>query len=393
MNRADELTVLITMSDSLKKIIEKGELTKNYYNPEGLFQRVVFLVFSEEDQLELEASASVAGASCEFILIQAPKHFFIKMLGWRKPLVTFWAKGHLDKIPKVDMVRSYGLHINSFIGTLIAKKQSVPHMISLHTNPKENMKRQLQDSPLRLGDLTKLLALRGLEKHSLVNADQVICVYQSICSYTSKWIEKCEVVYNSIPPIPEVKNNYASFKKAVLVGRLMPGKNPSNVIRALASLPSLRLDIIGDGPLRHELINLAKDLKVSDRCSFVQSMTNENLRKSLCDYDFAVSVNFYGGVSKVVLEYMASKVPIVSTYQNEGRLPEVIDSSCVLTLDDEKSWLEAIQKLGVSEEFRLHLSEQAYQRYLASGAASSEKTLARMARQLVIGGLGNDNTN
>ncbi len=393
MSRADKLTVLITMSDSLKEIIQKGELTKNYYNPEGFFQRVVFLVFSEEDQLELEASASVAGASCEFILIQAPKHFFIKMLGWRKPILKFWSRNHLDKIPKVDMVRSYGLHINSYIGTLIAKKQSVPHMISLHTNPRENIKMQLQDNPFRITAIFKLLALRGLEKHSLVNADQVICVYQSICSYTSKWIEKCEVVYNSIPPIPEFKNNYASFKRAVLVGRLMPGKNPANLIRALVSLPELRLDIIGDGPLRHELINLARDLKVDERCSFVKSIINENLRKNLHEYDFAVSVNFYGGVSKVVLEYMASKIPVISTYQNDGKLPEIIESSCVLTLDNEKSWVEAVQKLGVSEEFRLHLSDQAYQKYLTSGAASSEKTLARLTRQLVIGGRGNGNTN
>lgn len=388
-----EFTVLITMSDSLKEIIEKGELTKNYYNPEGFFQRVIFLVFSEEDQLEIEASASVSGALCEFILVRAPKHFFIKMLGWRKPMLKFWAKKHMDKMPRLDMVRSYGLHINSYLGTLIAKEQSVPHVISLHTNPRENLKMQIEDNPFKVIEIVKLLALRSVEKYSLVNADQVICVYKSICSYTSRWIDECEVIYNSIPPIPEVKTNHSSFRRAVLVGRLIPGKNPANVIRALVSLPELRLDIIGDGPLRNELIGLAKDLRVIDRCNFIQSVTNENLRKNLHTYDFAVSVNFYGGVSKVVLEYMASKIPVISTYRNDGNLPEILDSSCILTLDDEKSWVEAMQKLGISESFRVNLSNEAYQKYLTSGAAYSENTLASLYKRIVIKGQGYDKRN
>lgn len=381
------------MSDSLQEIIKKGELTKNYYNPEGLFKRVVFLVFSEEDQLELEASASVSGALCEFVLVQVPKHFFIRMLGWRKPILKFWVKKHIVKVPKVDMVRSYGLHLNSYFGTLISKEQSVPHLISLHTNPSENIKIHFGYNPLNILETVKLLSLRGIEKYSLVNADQVICVYQSICEYTSRWIEGCEVVYNSVPIIPQVKTNYAPFKRGVLVGRLIPGKNPANVIRALASLPELKLDIIGDGPLRNDLMDLAKALGVSEQCCFIQSMTNENLRRSLQSYDFAVSVNFFGGVSKVVLEYMASKLPVISTYRIDGKLPEILDSSCVLTLDDEKSWVEAIQKMGDSEEFRVTLSSQAYEKYLKSGAAFSENTLARVTKQLLIMGRGNNEGN
>jgi glycosyltransferase involved in cell wall biosynthesis len=123
---------------------------------------------------------------------------------------------------------------------------------------------QIEDNPFKVIEIVKLLALRSVEKHSLVNADQVICVYKSICSYTSRWIDECEVIYNSIPSIPEVKTNHSSFRRAVLVGRLIPGKNPANVIRALVYLPELRLDIIGDGPLRDELIGLAKDLRVID---------------------------------------------------------------------------------------------------------------------------------
>lgn len=379
------------MSDSLKEIVEKGELTANYYNPEGFFDRVIFLVFSEEDLLQAQASNSVSGAMCEFIVFPVPKHFFIRMLGWRKPILNFWVKKYIDRVPPVDMVRSYGLHLNSYFGTLIAKKLSAPHVISLHTNPKENFRMQLEENPFNVRRSIELLALRGIEKHSLVNADRVICVYQSICSYTSKWIENCEVIYNSVPPVPEVKTTYATFKKGVLVGRLIPGKNPDNVIRAMVSFPELRLDIIGDGPLRNELINLARALGVSDRCSFIKSMTNENLRKILCSYDFAISVNFYGGVSKVVLEYMASKLPIISTYRHDGKLPEILGSSCVLTLDDKQSWQQAIQELGASEVFRHNLGEQAFQNYSSSGASFAEKTLASLAMQVVVKGFGNDN--
>jgi glycosyltransferase involved in cell wall biosynthesis len=60
-------------------------------------------------------------------------------------------------------------------------------------------------------------------------------------------------------------------------GRLVAEKGLDLLIRALAYLPSARLEVAGDGPLRESLETLAKDLGVSSRISFVGAIPFEGV--------------------------------------------------------------------------------------------------------------------
>jgi teichuronic acid biosynthesis glycosyltransferase TuaC len=71
----------------------------------------------------------------------------------------------------------------------------------------------------------------------------------------------------------------------VTVGHLIPRKNQAVVIRALAALrerhPELRYVVIGDGPERQSLADLAERLGVADRVEFLGALPHERAMREM----------------------------------------------------------------------------------------------------------------
>jgi len=99
----------------------------------------------------------------------------------------------------------------------------------------------------------------------------------------------------------------------VLVAALIPVKDIATLIKAInrirPKLPTVRVLIVGDGPLRGELEDLARQLDLTDVVLFagVQS----NVRPYLAAADFGVLTSISEGSSNSVLEYMAMGLPCV----------------------------------------------------------------------------------
>jgi sugar transferase (PEP-CTERM/EpsH1 system associated) len=108
------------------------------------------------------------------------------------------------------------------------------------------------------------------------------------------------------------------------IGRLDPVKNQAALIEAFATLrtshPRLRLVIVGDGPLRASLQQLATDLGVADAVTFTgaRSDTPDLLRS----FDVFVLPSINEGISNTILEAMASGLPVVAG--RVGGNPELV---------------------------------------------------------------------
>lgn len=108
------------------------------------------------------------------------------------------------------------------------------------------------------------------------------------------------------------------------VGRLDPVKNHSALLKAFASLqrhvPSLRLTIVGDGPLRGSLEAEVRALGVADLVAFtgLRSDTPELMRR----FDILVQPSVNEGISNTILEAMATGLPVVAS--RVGGNPELI---------------------------------------------------------------------
>ena len=116
----------------------------------------------------------------------------------------------------------------------------------------------------------------------------------------------------------------------LFVGRLVEKKGCRYLIRAMqrvqAQFPSVKLLVIGDGPERIPLENLAKELGVV--CDFRGAQPAPMIRRSLasarvfCAPSITASNGDSEGLGMVFAEAQAMGVPVVSS--NHGGIPEVV---------------------------------------------------------------------
>jgi glycosyltransferase involved in cell wall biosynthesis len=97
----------------------------------------------------------------------------------------------------------------------------------------------------------------------------------------------------------------------------------NSLIQVLPELPDLGLVIVGDGPLRADLVTLAQGLGVDKRVRFVGTVPRAQVAAYLQACDVFVLNSAYEGLPHVVLEAMAAKVPVIAT--NVGGSGEIIE--------------------------------------------------------------------
>ncbi len=106
-----------------------------------------------------------------------------------------------------------------------------------------------------------------------------------------------------------------SHVAAIFVGRLVPDKNVTSLLRAVTALPKFPqpfvLLVAGDGPLRGELERLSRDLGLSDRVFFLGE--RRDVADLLQAASFLVLPSLGEGLSNVLLEAMACGCPVLAS--------------------------------------------------------------------------------
>lgn len=96
------------------------------------------------------------------------------------------------------------------------------------------------------------------------------------------------------------------------VGRLSPTKRNDLIVRAAENFPN-EVWIAGDGPEKHNLEILAKDLNLDSRVHFLGSQTHEEALKEYRAAKVYVHASETGSLDKVVLEALACGLPVITT--------------------------------------------------------------------------------
>lgn len=150
--------------------------------------------------------------------------------------------------------------------------------------------------------------------------------------------------------------------KVSFVSRFIAAKRGDLVIRAIAALrhefPDLKLAMVGDGPVREQLQELAHELAVADRTTFpgyiggVEKMSI--LRESSI---FAFPTSHPEGMPNAVLEAMASGCVIVTT--NVGGIRDVVDdgvNGAIIAEGDVEALVGKIREYLLNEDLRVRSS-------------------------------------
>ncbi|NWF75244.1 MAG: glycosyltransferase family 4 protein [Nitrospirae bacterium] len=152
-------------------------------------------------------------------------------------------------------------------------------------------------------------------------------------------------------------------KKIILfVGRLDPQKRVDMLINIFKNVhdvcKSAYLIIIGDGPEKEKVLSY-----LDDNISYIGTVNNvdEYLRAS----DMLVLPTLSEGMSNVILEAMATGLPVIST--NVSSNPEIIEDGIdgiLLEVEDKKGLQEKIIKLILNETFAQKIGQNARKKIL-----------------------------
>jgi len=115
-------------------------------------------------------------------------------------------------------------------------------------------------------------------------------------------------------------------KIIVFVGSLRPVKGLKYLIEAFKIInkknPMARLFLVGDGPERHSLEDIAEKDGLKAKVNFIGQIENDEIPKYMAAADIFVLPSLSEGFPGVVLEAMASGLPIVAT--KVRGLPEIV---------------------------------------------------------------------
>lgn len=98
--------------------------------------------------------------------------------------------------------------------------------------------------------------------------------------------------------------------KILFVGRLVKQKNIFKIIKSLSN-SQYELDILGDGPLKKNIINYSKKLNL--KIYFLDGYSNEKMSSLYSQYDFLILFSKYEGNPKVILEAMSCGLCVIGS--------------------------------------------------------------------------------
>ena len=171
--------------------------------------------------------------------------------------------------------------------------------------------------------LSNIVALRS---------DKVVAISNAVASYlteTREIINRKKIVvvlYGYSEKEKPSREKVVSEKgfKIGTIGRLVPQKNYPTLLKAFSIAKEqeshISLHIVGDGYLKKDLQNLAKEFQIEDSIAWLGR--TEKITEFLEQLDLFILASEYEGFGLVLLEAMHSGVPILAA--NNSAIPEVL---------------------------------------------------------------------
>jgi glycogen synthase len=155
-------------------------------------------------------------------------------------------------------------------------------------------------------------------------------------------------------PVPAQKQT----NRLLHVGSSVGIKNQDLLLRAVARLETVELDIVGDGVLRPQLEQLASELGIANRVHFVGSIPYPEMPQYFQRVSLHIITSFNEVVPMATLEAAACGVPTIST-----RVGVIVDypEIGITVANDDAALTQAIQTLLEDNECREKLAQSAYQ--------------------------------
>jgi glycosyltransferase involved in cell wall biosynthesis len=240
------------------------------------------------------------------------------------PLVLFKLVSLLRK-EKPLILHSYMFHAD-LLGRIAGKLAGVPIIISSIRN--ENIGGKWRERLLGVSDfmvdrVTAVCRAAGLKQVAAgtTSANKLHVIYNGI--ELQKYPPRSDELRSAVRQEWDIPDHHRVLMN---VGRLERQKNQMGLLESFSDLllrePDCTLLIAGDGGLRSELEDKAKQLGISDNVVFTGIC--KDIPRMLQAADIFVLSSLWEGLPNVVIEAMAARQPVIAT--NVGGTPEVVES-------------------------------------------------------------------
>lgn len=170
------------------------------------------------------------------------------------------------------------------------------------------------------------------------SADRVICVsnYEKNLVLNNIGVDekKVTVIPNGVDldEFKDILSKPKSFRSILYVGRLEKYKGIQYILKALPRLDEdFIVEIVGVGPYKAELIELATNLGVDSRVRFYENLSREQLLQKYVDADVFVILSLRESYGICVAEALSSGTPCIVL--NSSALREWVDENSCFGID------------------------------------------------------------
>jgi teichuronic acid biosynthesis glycosyltransferase TuaC len=296
----------------------------------------------------------------------------------------------LNRVQPIDLIHAHAPLPCGHAAMLLSRELNIPYVVSVHGLDAFSTEHVTGKS----GEWCRRISQRVYR-----SASQVICVSEHVREQVLAGAGgncRTAVVYNSVDaalftPASEMTAalSDASSLMILSIGNLIPIKGHEQLIRAAAALasdfPSLRWEIIGDGPERRRLQVLANELHVADRVRFLGRQSRIQVADALQRCTIFVLPSRYEALGCVYLEAMSTGKPAIGC-RNQG-IAEVIQhgwNGLLVGPDNHEELTQAISTLLRDEPARRKMGTAARNTILDGFTlAHQSENLARVYRECV----------
>jgi len=282
----------------------------------------------------------------------------------------------LIKTKQIDIVHTHLVSGNLY-GRLAGKVTKVKGVVTtLHDSDKEALgqssQRVMKELFFKLDMMMTVFSDRIVTpsidlKHQLiqhgVKEDKIVHIPNAINLYPLHFLNEEILACRQELGLPQ------DVKLIAMVGRLVPVKNFVLFLKAakqvIESGFKARFIIVGDGPLRSELQEMATHLGLRDQVIFTGF--REDVYRVVSMVDLFVLCSNSETFPLALIEAMALKKPVIAT--RVGGVPEIIDdriNGWLCPSGDDVSLANAITHLLTDEEKARELGERAYQKVVTT---------------------------
>ena len=342
----ENLTLAVFPSDDIEEYFKKGEVRKNYYNPNNIFSKIYIFNMSEEKVLDKKLMQFMCGKA-EYEILFIGEHSILKKAFNIKSV----AKNVLPKIRDLNptFIRTYGMIFNSYIAAYCARHTKIPLIVSLHDN--YNGTREIALKTREYANYSFYVYWKHrYEKYILDSAEHIIGMYDYAKLYALDMgmdEKKVSVIYNKVDTDSFKKKDVKKFDTFTVINIMRQTwmKRQEILIKAVAPLKDVNLILIGQGPDHEKLKKLAHDLGCNERVIFIKTVMNKDLpsyyQKS---HVFATAV-VQRGVGIPVLESLSVGIPVIHAKYVEEKWSDILSEYAYMVDNTPESFRDAILQL------------------------------------------------